>query len=146
LVYASKKNGAFKKNYVLAQDIDPQKLWLLEEGHCFRSQIVNLCELRKASMENSHFNYEAGTIETLSRMVELNDGITILPELATTYFSNRQMQLIRHFKHPAPMREVSVVVHRDFVKQRLVQALKDEIISALPEKIKKNKNQNVVPL
>jgi LysR family hydrogen peroxide-inducible transcriptional activator len=146
LVFASKKNIAYRKNYVLAQDIDPQKLWLLEEGHCFRSQIVNLCELRKASMENSNFNYEAGTIETLSKMVELNDGITILPELATTYFTSRQMQLIRHFKHPAPMREVSVVVHRDFVKQRLVQALKDEIISAIPEKIKKNKNQNVVPL
>ena len=146
LVYVSKKNRAYKKTYMLAQDIDPQKLWLLEEGHCFRSQIVNLCELRKASMENSNFNYEAGTIETLSKMVELNDGITILPELATTYFSNRQMQLIRHFKHPAPMREVSVIIHRDFVKQRLVQALKDEIISALPEKIKKNKNQNVVPL
>ena len=146
LVYVSKKNRAYKKNYMLAQDIDPQKLWLLEEGHCFRSQIVNLCELRKASMENSNFNYEAGTIETLSKMVELNDGITILPELATTYFSNRQMQLIRHFRHPAPMREVSVVVHRDFVKQRLVQVLKQEIILALPEKIKKNKNQNVVPL
>ena len=146
LVYVSKKNRAYKKTYMLAQDIDPQKLWLLEEGHCFRSQIVNLCELRKASMENSNFNYEAGTIETLSKMVELNDGITILPELATTYFSNKQMQLIRHFKHPAPMREVSVIIHRDFVKQRLVQALKDEIILALPEKIKKNKNQNVIRL
>ena len=146
LVYVSKKNKAYKKNYMLAQDIDPQKLWLLEEGHCFRSQIVNLCELRKASMENSNFNYEAGSIETLSKMVELNDGITILPELATTYFSNRQMQLIRHFKYPAPMREVSVVVHRDFVKQRLVQVLKQEIISAVPEKMKKNKNKNVVPL
>ncbi|HEY4875050.1 MAG TPA: LysR substrate-binding domain-containing protein [Puia sp.] len=76
-------------------------------------------------MENSNFNYEAGTVETLSKMVELNDGITILPELATTYFTNRQMQLIRHFKNPAPMREVSVVLHRDFVKQHLIQALKD---------------------
>jgi LysR family hydrogen peroxide-inducible transcriptional activator len=146
LVFVSKKNAAFKKNYVLAQDIDPQKLWLLEEGNCFRSQIVNLCELRKASKEKSNFHYEAGTIETLSKMVELNDGITILPELATADFANRQLRLIRHFRQPAPMREVSLVVHRDFIKQRLLLVLKQEIVLALPEKIKKNKNLNVVPL
>lgn len=146
VAYVSKKNGVYKKNYLLAQDIDPNKLWLLEEGHCFRSQIVNLCELRKASREGSHFDYEAGSIETLRRMVELNDGITILPELATMDLNKRQTQLIRHFKNPAPMREVSLVVHRDFVKQRLVQVLIQEIINAVPEKIRKNKNLHVVPV
>jgi len=145
LVFVSRKNGAFKKNYVLAQDIDPRKLWLLEEGHCFRSQIVNLCELRKASLENTNFSYEAGTIETLSKMVEFNEGITVLPELATTDFNRRQAMLIRHFRHPVPMREVSIAVHRDFVKQRLVTALKNEIVGVLPDKIKKNKNLNVIP-
>jgi LysR family hydrogen peroxide-inducible transcriptional activator len=146
LVYVSRKNAAYKKTYMLAQDIDPNKLWLLEEGHCFRSQIVRLCELRKASKEGSHFDYEAGSLETLRRMVEINDGITILPELAATDLSGRQQQLIRHFKRPAPMREVSLVVHRDFVKQRLVAALKEEIIRSVPEKVRQNKNLNVIPL
>src|SRR5882757_8565874 len=68
MAYVSKKNAAYKKTYMLPQDIDPNKLWLLEEGHCFRSQIVNLCELRKASRDASHFDYEAGSIETLRRM------------------------------------------------------------------------------
>jgi len=89
LVYVSRKNAAYKKTYVLPQDIDPEKLWLMEEGHCFRSQIVNLCELRRASREGSHFEYEAGSVETLKRMVELNDGITILPELATLNLSSK---------------------------------------------------------
>jgi LysR family hydrogen peroxide-inducible transcriptional activator len=146
LVYVSRKNAAYKKTYMLAQDIDPAKLWLLEEGHCFRSQIVRLCELRKASKEGSHFDYEAGSIETLRRMVDLNDGITILPELAAMDLSGRQQQLVRHFKRPAPMREVSLVVHRDFVKQRLVAALKEEIIRSVPEKIRQNRNLNVVPI
>ncbi|HMH22885.1 MAG TPA: LysR substrate-binding domain-containing protein [Puia sp.] len=146
LVYVSRKNAAYKKTYMLAQDIDPNKLWLLEEGHCFRSQIVRLCELRKASREGSHFDYEAGSLETLRRMVELNDGITILPELAAMDLSKRQLELVRHFKRPAPMREVSLVVHRDFVKQRLVQALKQEIIFAVPEKVRLNKNLNVIPI
>jgi len=146
LVYVSKKNAAFKKQYVLAQDIDPDKLWLMEEGHCFRSQIVNLCELRKASESGSHFEYEAGSIETLRRMVEINDGITILPELTTLDLSAKQLQLIRQFKKPAPMREVSLVVHRDFVKKRLIEALKEEIITAVPEKIRKNRNEYVVKI
>jgi LysR family transcriptional regulator, hydrogen peroxide-inducible genes activator len=146
LAYVSPKNSAYKKTYVLAQDIDPEKLWLMEEGHCFRSQIVNLCELRKASELGNHFEYEAGSIETLRRMVELNDGITILPELTTLDMSKKQQQLIRHFKNPPPMREVSIVMHRDFVKKRLIEALKEEIIKAIPEKIRKNKNQYVVPI
>ena len=146
LVYVSKKNSAYKKQYVLAQDIDPNKLWLMEEGHCFRSQIVNLCELRKASESGSHFEYEAGSIETLRRMVELNDGITILPELTTLDLSANQLKLIRQFKRPAPMREVSMVVHRDFVKKSMIEALKEEIIAAVPDKIKKNRNEHVVKI
>jgi LysR family hydrogen peroxide-inducible transcriptional activator len=85
-------------------------------------------------------------LETLRRMVELNDGITILPELAAMDLTKKQTQLVRHFKRPAPMREVSLVVHRDFVKQRLVQALREEIVKAIPEKVRQNKNQNVVPI
>ena len=77
---------------------------------------VNLCELSKPAKADSHFEYEAGSIETLRRMVELNDGITILPELATMDFCKNNA-LIRHFKKPAPMREVSMVVHTRFCKE-----------------------------
>lgn len=144
MAYVSKKNAVYEKTFLLPQDIDPQKLWMLEEGHCFRSQIVNLCELQKMSKE-SQFNYEAGSIETLRRMVELNDGITIVPELATIDMTWKQTQLIRHFKKPVPMREVSLVVHRNFVKKRLIDMLRQEIMLAIPEKIRKNKTKNIIP-
>jgi LysR family hydrogen peroxide-inducible transcriptional activator len=146
MAYVSRHNAAYEKTYILPQDIDPNKLWLLEEGHCFRSQIVNLCELRKMSRESSHFDYEAGSIETLRRMVEMNDGITIIPELATLDMPMRQTQLIRHFKKPSPMREVSLVVHRNLAKKRLIDVLRQEILAAVPEKIRKNKTQNVIPV
>lgn len=146
VAYVSKKNALYEKQYVLAQDIDPNKLWLLEEGHCFRSQIENLCELRKMSIAGSHFDYETGSIETLRRMVDLNDGITIIPELATVDMPAKQLQLIRHFKKPVPMREVSLIVQRDFVKKRLIDALKAEIMQSIPDKVKKNQSVNVVPI
>ncbi len=57
-----------------------------------------------------------------------------------------QQALIRRFKKPSPMREVSLVVKRDFVKERLVQILKEEILNSIPEKIKKNKETYIVPL
>jgi LysR family hydrogen peroxide-inducible transcriptional activator len=146
MAYVSKKDKAYQKTYMLPQDIDPSKLWMLEEGHCFRSQIINLCELKKASVEGAHFDYEAGSLETLRRMVEQNDGITILPELATLDLNARQLQSIRHFKKPVPMREVSIVIHRDFVKKRLVELLKEAILDSIPEKIKLNKSQNTIPI
>ena len=144
MVYVSRKNKVYQKTYVLPQDIDPNKLWILEEGHCFRSQIANLCELQKISKESSQFDYEAGSIETLRRMVEMNDGITIIPELATLDMPQRQNQLVRHFKKPAPMREVSLVVHRNFVKKSLIDVLKNEILATIPEKLVKNKASNVI--
>ncbi len=146
MVYVSKKNEAFKKSYVLAKDIDPNKLWMLEEGHCFRSQIVNLCELQKASRQFQSFEYEAGSIETLRRMVDINDGITIVPELSTSDLPASQQQQVRRFRSPAPMREVSIVVHRDYIKKRLVEMLKQEIMRSLPDKIRKNKNTLIVPV
>lgn len=146
VAYISPKNIAFRKEYVLASDIDPNKLWLLEEGHCFRSQIINLCELRKSSKETAQFEYEAGSLETLRRMVEINDGITILPQLATLDLSEIQLKSVRHFTAPKPVREVSLVTHRNFVKRRLVQALKGAIIDTLPSILQENTADMVVPI
>jgi LysR family hydrogen peroxide-inducible transcriptional activator len=145
VAYVSKSSGAYRKTYVLPGDIDPNKLWLLEEGHCFRTQILNLCELRKSARMNN-FEYEAGSIETLRRMVEVNNGVTVLPELATMDLNARQLSLVRHFRPPAPMREVSIVTHRDFVKKRLVDVLIQEILRCLPEKIRKNKSKRIIAI
>ncbi len=146
IAYVSKKNAAYKKTYVLADDIDLKELWLLEEGHCFRSQIINLCELKKLSKHQSHFEYEAGSVETLRKMVEMNNGVTILPEMATLDFTVKQLNMVRHFKAPVPVREVSMVTHRDYIKKKLVDVLKDEIITAIPSKILLNKNENLVKI
>ena len=146
VAYVSKNNPVYNKAFLLPQDIDANKLWLLEEGHCFRSQILNLCELRKVGSKNKNLEYESGSFETLRRMVELNDGITVLPQLATYDLNSNQQQLVRRFRNPAPMREVSMVVHRDFVKKRLIDVLKTEIMDSVPDKIRLNKNKNVIPV
>jgi LysR family hydrogen peroxide-inducible transcriptional activator len=146
VAYVSKKNLAYKKQYVLPQDIDIKELWILEEGHCLRSQMINLCALKKEQLQDSHFDYEAGSIETLRKMVEQNSGITILPELATIDFSAKQLQMVRRFKLPMPVREVSLVTHRNYIKKKLVDALKTAITSSLPAKIIANKKQQIIQI
>ncbi|MFZ4058594.1 MAG: hydrogen peroxide-inducible genes activator [Ferruginibacter sp.] len=146
VAYVSKKNLAYKKQYVLPQDIDIKELWILEEGHCLRSQMINLCALKKEQLQDSHFDYEAGSVETLRKMVEQNAGITILPELATIDFSAKQLQMVRHFKSPVPVREVSLVTHRNYIKKKLVDALKTAITASLPAKIIANKNQKIIQI
>jgi LysR family hydrogen peroxide-inducible transcriptional activator len=143
-VYVSKKNSLSDKKYVLASEIDPSQLWLLEEGHCFRSQILNLCELRKST--DFHFKYETGNIETLKRMVEKSDGLTILPELAVMEFSKSQFKLVKRLKEPTPAREVSLVTHRDYIKSKLIQTLKDGIVYIVPQQMQRLKDKKVVEI
>lgn len=143
-VYVSKMNALSGKKYVLASDIDPNQLWLLEEGHCFRSQILNLCELRKSG--DFHFKYETGSLETLKRMVDKSDGITILPELAVMEFSPAQLKLVKKLKQPSPAREISLVTHRDHIKNRLIRTLKEEILQIIPARMRQVGNKKVVEI
>lgn len=143
-VYVSKKNALHDKKYVLPTEIDPSQLWLLEEGHCFRSQVLNLCELRKYS--EVHFKYETGNIETLKRMVDKSDGLTILPELAVMEFSKPQLALVKRLKEPSPAREVSLVTHRDHLKTKLIQILKAEILALVPKGMQKLNKKKVVDI
>ncbi len=140
-VYSS---HVYKKQYLLPSDIDPNQLWLLEEGHCLRSQILNLCELRKQA--NNLLQYENGSIETFKRLVEKEKGITILPELSTLSLSKKQRKFLKPFKSPRPIREVSLVTHRDFIKKGLIQVLTEEILKNIPENLKDQKNGKRVEL
>jgi LysR family transcriptional regulator, hydrogen peroxide-inducible genes activator len=135
VVYASPNEKMMKKKFLLPGDIDTNHLWLLEEGHCLRSQVLNLCELRKKELETSNLEYEAGSIETLKKIVDFNNGITILPELTLKELSPGDMKNVRHFKPPVPVREISIVTYRHFVKQRIIDALKEEICKSVPREM-----------
>ncbi|MBX2940415.1 MAG: LysR family transcriptional regulator [Ferruginibacter sp.] len=142
--YVSPRNELHDKKYVLPAEIDPKKLWLLEEGHCFRSQVLNLCELRKQS--DLQVRYETGNIETLRRMVDKSDGITLLPELAVLELSKMQMKSVRTLKEPTPTREVSLVMHRDYFQTQLLKSLKTEIIKVIPRHMLKMNKRKVIDI
>ncbi|HWA32767.1 MAG TPA: LysR substrate-binding domain-containing protein, partial [Cyclobacteriaceae bacterium] len=133
--YASANEKVSKKRYLLPKDIDMSKLWLLEEGHCLRNQVLDLCELKKKDFASDRLHYETGSIETLKNLVDHHHGITILPHLATLDLSRKQKEKIREFAHPKPVREVSLVVNKNFHRHNLLKALRDEIEKHLPPMI-----------
>ncbi len=145
-LYVNAKEKGFDKNYVLPKDIDVNRLWLLEEGHCMRSQILNLCALKKQKELEEQFHYNAGSIETLRNMVDTNFGMTIIPELATHNLNPIQKKRLRIFKAPTPVREISLVTHREFLKANLIQSLKETILSVIPSDMKQNKQVNVLEI
>jgi len=136
VAYVSRKEKIFNKKYLLPDDIDVNKMWLLEEGHCLRTQVMNLCALQKDASIEKHFDYAAGSIETLKRFVEKNDGITLLPELATMDMSASKKTMLRYFKNSTPVREISIVTLKTFTKTRLIQILKTSIGENLPPQLK----------
>ncbi|MFT4735670.1 MAG: LysR family hydrogen peroxide-inducible transcriptional activator [Arcticibacterium sp.] len=130
VVYSPRR---FDKEVLLAEDIDVNDLLLLEEGHCFRSQIIQFCELRK--LANNKVEYTSGSLETLRYLADKHLGITILPELATKYLTEEQLKSVKQFAEPKPVRRVSLVTKRDFVKRRLIEAfaetIKDSLLGSL---------------
>ncbi len=144
VVYASPEQKILKKKFVLAKDIDINRLCLLEEGHCLRLQVFNLCELRNKEKEFRQLDFETGSIETLKRIVEVNHGITILPKLALKVMTPNQKKNIRFFKKPVPVREVGLVTYRYFVKEKLIHGLKDEILSHIPSEMKSLSKKEII--
>ncbi len=144
VVYTSSDDKILKKKFVLAKDIDTNRLCLLEEGHCLRSQVFNLCELRNKEQEFRQLDFETGSIETLKRIVEVNHGITILPMLALKAMSARQKQNIRYFKAPVPVREIGLVTYRYFVKEKLIQSLKEEILNHIPDEMRSVSKKEII--
>lgn len=136
VVYASSTEKFMNKKYLLAEDIDVNRLWLLEEGHCLRSQVINLCELKSKEKEIHQLDFAAASIETLKKIIEINNGITILPSLALADMTEKQMQNIRYFKSPAPVREIGLVTYRHFIKEKLLLSLENEILKVIPDEMK----------
>ncbi|MGQ7853271.1 LysR substrate-binding domain-containing protein [Pedobacter sp. WC2501] len=141
--YISKNSKLYKKKAVDAEDLNEENIWLLNEGHCMRNQVLNICRSTKNNRLQG-LEYNTGSVETLVRMVDLNGGATLLPELAITELNAKQINKVRHFKSPEPVREISLVTHKNFIKKRMLNALKDEILEIIPKAMKQKKKKDVV--
>lgn len=140
--YFSKGHQLLRETEITAQQLKSDELWILQQGHCFRDQVISFCDQRMAGHKN--FHYESGSLEGLRNMVNRYEGVTLLPELATVDLSDEEKSRLRPFKGTAPIREVSIILNRNFLKQKLVELLYKEITDAIPQEMTSKAHGKVV--
>lgn len=131
--YVARNEQIFKKDMIRTADISDERLWLLDEGHCFRDQLMRFCQMEKVKVHQAA--YRLGSLETFMRMVESNNGITFIPELATYQLSKEQKELVRPFAIPKPSREIVFVTRRDFIRHTISGILIENIRKSVPKEL-----------
>ncbi len=138
LAYVSPSDQLSAKKSIKTSDLSNEFLWLLDEGHCFRDQLVKFCQLKAAKTSQSA--YSLGSIETFMRIVENGQGVTFIPELASMQLTSTQKALVRPFAIPIPTREVVMATSKSFVRQSLLDMIAGQIRKSVPEKMLKLNN------
>jgi len=134
LIYSNKNHPLVTKPVIQVGDIATSEIWLLNDGHCFRHQVVNLCDLHDLESDDLPFEFEGGSLETLMRIIDKEGGYTLIPELAEEVITNEHKSQIRHFTNMVPLREVALVFTRRFAKTKMIDRLADTIKASIPVK------------
>ncbi|MGL5682997.1 MAG: LysR substrate-binding domain-containing protein [Marinifilaceae bacterium] len=135
LVYAHPEHELLKKEHLDVKDIATSEIWMLGDGHCFRDQVINLCDMRSVSHSGLPFEFESNSLETLMKIVDREGGFTLIPELVLQYLPEEKRKQVRHFTSYEPLREVSLIYSRHYTKQRLIDILANEIMSVVPQEM-----------
>jgi len=135
-LYAHVADPLLEKEGVDVSDIDSEKLWLLEDGHCFRAQVINLCGLHERSLLGN-VRFAGGSFETLRHLIDATGGYTLVPEtFARTLPRSVRRRAIRPFAKRIPTREVSLVTHRLSWKTEIRNALVEVITGRMPRSLR----------
>lgn len=135
-IYVAPDHYLSEESLISESELNPNEIWLLEEGHCFRNQALRVCAMggRGASLANVEF--KSGNFETLKKMVQNNSGYTLLPELALEDLTTGERDtFIRKFSRPVPTREISLITGPSFLKKTILNALHQSIIKNVPDKL-----------
>jgi LysR family hydrogen peroxide-inducible transcriptional activator len=131
-IYTSPGHAIYSKPLIKVRDAEAPGIWLLSDGHCFRDQVINLCDIPASRDHQTPYEFEGGSLETLMRIIDQEGGFTLMPDLAVLDLPAEKQQQIKSFDDYTPLREVSLVFSRNFAKHRLLQLLFDEIRANVP--------------
>lgn len=131
-LYLPRKHPLAGQQTVQEDDLEGSQIWLLEEGHCLRNQVIRICSMRKQRPVLKNVRFESGNLETLKRLVESGEGYTLLPALALHQAAIPKKMTALPFAAPVPSREISLVYRREHLRQKALQTLCSVIRSVLP--------------
>jgi LysR family transcriptional regulator, hydrogen peroxide-inducible genes activator len=145
VAYIPENNASFKKEEIEVDDLNINEILLLQDGHCFRDGILNLCKNRNEDGLKS-FQIESGSFETLIKLADEGLGTTLLPYLHTLDLKESDKSKLRHFKEPKPAREVSLIYPKSELKIQIIDALRNTISGIVKGAIVFQNVQIVSPL
>lgn len=134
-----------QKKKIDVADLDISDMLLLEDGHCFRDGVINLCKTQK-SYEDDHFQLESGSFETLKKLSNEGLGMTLLPYLHTLDIKDNEKENIHYFNEPSPAREVSLIFNKSGLKMQIIEALHATIAGVIKGAITFQNVQIISPL
>ena len=117
---------------VKVDELMAHRMWILTQGHCFREQVLNLCQLQGNAGSDPALSFESGSLETLRRLVDAEGGATLLPGLAALDLPADKQAHVRPLGPVPPFREISLVHARTFVKRRLLDLLTETLSETIP--------------
>ena len=130
---------------ILSQ-VNADKLWLLEEGHCLSNQINAICNVHLSNRQQPLLTYHTGSLETIVRLADQGKGQTILPEMLVGFLDKENQSKIFKMPSPVPVREVSMVHAQSYSRKAIIKALQTEIRAHIPEHWQSNQNRNIIPI
>lgn len=144
--YFSTDEPALQKRTITKNDVVLERIWLLTEGNCLRNQVLELCNDHIEKIQSARpYRYHSSNVDTLTKMVDKNTGLTILPELATLDFNDEQAERVRYFDDEIPVREISLVTTKYFVRKSFLTSLQQAILQLIPEKMRiQTRNRRVL--
>ncbi|MBR2637806.1 MAG: hydrogen peroxide-inducible genes activator [Bacteroidaceae bacterium] len=129
VAYVSPDEKMYQHEVLETSTLPVENIWMLREAYCPNSGVFPFCH----SNTGKRATYEAGSIETLVRIVDENGGYTIIPELHVPLLHSNQQSKIRHLLNPEPTREIAFVIRRDYARERLLNILADAIKAVIPD-------------
>lgn len=143
-LYAHADSPLLERDEVQVADIADKELWLLEDGHCFRSQVVHLCGLQTRTLL-SNLRFEAGSFETLRGVIDQAGGCTLVPEsYARTLPQEVRRARVRPFPEPVPTREVGLVAQRAHWKTDILEAMASALREQAPRCLPRSRGDSEV--
>ena len=126
VAYVPQNNSNLNKKEILIDDLNLNELLLLQDGHCFRESVLNLCKNNSVNDLN-HFQIQSGSFETLIKLADEGLGVTLLPYLHTLNLNDADKVKLRNFAEPKPAREVSLIYPKTELKIHIIEALRNTI-------------------
>ena len=119
------------QNQVLQpEDMDNENMWIMKEAQCLRDSAFSFCKART----KGQYIYEAGSIETLIRIVDENGGYTIIPEMHLPFLTEAQRSNVREIDgNHVSERRISLYIKDDYIRERMLNTITDTLKAFMPK-------------